>query len=269
MSKKSGQNLEAELAFQKELASRIGEILPTPQAKMDEIRRTPSWRIDPRQYMYRQIHILDPKSILVAGCGGGETAVRLARLGYDVTAFDLSPDFVKIARRRSEVDGVGDNLRLSEGDATRISFPPEQFDLILFELILHHVPIPETLANLAPSLRKDGHILVFEPISLSPLLERFRNALPVPKEVSENERQLGPDDLACLVGRFELVDDARFVLTSRLRKLLARFLGQGRHIAGNTLARLDSFLFLALPFLKKYAATTVLIARKKETSPQD
>ena len=41
---------------------------------------------------------LKGKRVLVAGCGFGDDALRLAKLGADVYAFDLSPDSLSIAK---------------------------------------------------------------------------------------------------------------------------------------------------------------------------
>ena len=38
------------------------------------------------------------KRVLVVGCGFGDDALRLAKLGAKVNAFDLSPDSLEIAR---------------------------------------------------------------------------------------------------------------------------------------------------------------------------
>src|SRR5882757_7495314 len=46
------------------------------------------------------------KHVLDYGCGHGMAAVVLARAGAAVTAFDLSPGYVKEARERARANGV-------------------------------------------------------------------------------------------------------------------------------------------------------------------
>jgi SAM-dependent methyltransferase len=65
---------------------------------------------------------------LVVGCGLGDDAEELARRGYDVTAFDISPTAVEWARSRH----AGSTVRYEVGDLLQ---PPAgwagQFDLVV------------------------------------------------------------------------------------------------------------------------------------------
>src|SRR5206468_1544300 len=46
------------------------------------------------------------KRVLVVGCGFGEDAVLLAKLGAEVWAFDLSPESLEVARNLAAENGV-------------------------------------------------------------------------------------------------------------------------------------------------------------------
>ena len=46
------------------------------------------------------------KNVLVVGCGFGDDALYLAKLGANVCAFDLSPDSLSIARALAEREGL-------------------------------------------------------------------------------------------------------------------------------------------------------------------
>jgi 2-polyprenyl-3-methyl-5-hydroxy-6-metoxy-1,4-benzoquinol methylase len=50
-------------------------------------------------------HFKDKKHILVAGAGGGREVIALARLGYDVTAFDFSSYLTSACRRNIQKAG--------------------------------------------------------------------------------------------------------------------------------------------------------------------
>jgi SAM-dependent methyltransferase len=56
--------------------------------------------------------------LLDLGCGSGIWAVRLARRGWDVTGVDIVRKALRRARRRADEAGV--ELRLVEGDVTRL-----------------------------------------------------------------------------------------------------------------------------------------------------
>lgn len=67
-----------------------------------------------------------PARVLDLGCGAGRTTIGLARMGYQVTAIDLSETLLAEAgRRHPELD-----FRLM--DATRLEFPADSFDAVLF-----------------------------------------------------------------------------------------------------------------------------------------
>ena len=67
------------------------------------------------------------------GCGTGQHAVRLARLGHDVTGVDRSPAMLSIARVRAAeiVDPPISPLRFVEGDITTVRLGGAPFDAAL------------------------------------------------------------------------------------------------------------------------------------------
>jgi S-adenosylmethionine-dependent methyltransferase len=74
------------------------------------------------------------------GCGTGEAAVRLARLGIHVTLLDSSPAMLDIAKRTAREAGVADKVVLRHGDVTQLAdlFHARSFDVILCHNILEY-----------------------------------------------------------------------------------------------------------------------------------
>lgn len=108
---------------------------------------------------------LAPLRALVVGCGLGEDAVLLAGLGWEVTAFDLSPSAVKWAAEKHE-----EVLKLASGSVdwrvADITNTPEEwvgaYDLVLEVHILQAIPEPERSmgARILPTLVcRGGHLL--------------------------------------------------------------------------------------------------------------
>lgn len=92
-------------------------------------------------------------------CGGGDTALELARSGRKVYAVDLSPGMCKLARAKAAAAGLP--VRVIRGDMRSFRLP-EQVDLITCEYdALNHVPFKEDLAKVAEAagraLRPGGH----------------------------------------------------------------------------------------------------------------
>jgi S-adenosylmethionine-dependent methyltransferase len=96
------------------------------------------------------------------GCGTGATAVRLARLGIQVTLLDSSSAMLDIARSAAREAGVTERIALKHGDAARLGslFPAESFDIILCHNILEYGDDPgAVLQGAAQALRASSAIL--------------------------------------------------------------------------------------------------------------
>jgi SAM-dependent methyltransferase len=85
------------------------------------------------------------KRVLEIGCGIGTDTIAFLRAGAQVTAVDLSPASLALARRRVEVYGLQRNVRFYEANAEQLTemVPVEPYDLIYSFGVLHHTPNPE------------------------------------------------------------------------------------------------------------------------------
>lgn len=101
------------------------------------------------------------KRVMVPGCGFGEDAIRLARLGAEVYASDLSPDLLRIARERAARNGAT-AIRFDLMPAERLDYADDFFDVIFFNDILHHVDIPSAVAEARRVLKPQGRIVANE-----------------------------------------------------------------------------------------------------------
>jgi magnesium-protoporphyrin O-methyltransferase len=119
---------------------------------------------------------LDPpgqgRSVLDAGCGPGEVALRLARADFHVTGVELAPTLVREARARVEGAGLGRIVEVHEGDATRPEGGP--WDHVLAMDMLFHYPEPEALDALARLAALARRSVVFTVAPRTPLLGALR-----------------------------------------------------------------------------------------------
>lgn len=125
-------------------------------------------------------HDLAGKRVLVPGCGFGEDAIRLARLGAIVDAFDISPEVLDIARRRCADFGYA-GVTFSAMPCEALSFPDDSFDVVFFIDILHHVDIPESVAEIVRVLKPGGRIIGNELYTHSFLQKNIRESWLVDK----------------------------------------------------------------------------------------
>lgn len=98
--------------------------------------------------------------LLDVGCGGGLLAESLTRAGANVTAIDLAPSMVEVARLHALEAGLAIDYRvMSSGQL--LAQAPAQFDVVTCMEMLEHVPEPDhTLAELAALVRPGGHVFV-------------------------------------------------------------------------------------------------------------
>ncbi|OBB89966.1 class I SAM-dependent methyltransferase [Mycobacterium sp. 852002-40037_SCH5390672] len=102
--------------------------------------------------------------VLDAGCGLGATALRLAAMGYSVTAFDISPSAVTKAKREAERIDV--KVDFFVGDAMNFSGFDEHFATLIDSSLYHSIPAAGQDAYLScahRATRAGGvlHILTF------------------------------------------------------------------------------------------------------------
>jgi len=101
------------------------------------------------------------KKVLEIGCGIGTDTVNFARHGASVTAVDLSPQSLELARRRVEVYGLQDQVRFYSGSAEELSsfVPVEAYDLIYSFGVIHHTPHPERVVQQMRQYAKPGTVV--------------------------------------------------------------------------------------------------------------
>lgn len=101
-------------------------------------------------------------ALLDVGTGTGRMAELLAPHAAHVTAFDKSPEMLRIARARLQALPA-DRHELVQGDFTALPFADESFDTVLFHQVLHYAQEPEAvLAEAARATRPGGRIAVVD-----------------------------------------------------------------------------------------------------------
>ncbi len=97
---------------------------------------------------------------LDVGTGTGRHALKLARLGVMVTAFDQSPQMLEVARQAAQREGLSIDFRLLSLD-DRLPFEAHQFDLLICALMLSHVSnLTHAFQEFARVLQDGGYLLI-------------------------------------------------------------------------------------------------------------
>lgn len=148
----------------------------------------------PNNYLKEQLEKLKIGSILFPAEGEGRNAVFAAKLGWNVSAFDISAEGKNKALRLAETNKV--TIDYQVGELEKLDYNPEQFDAIA--LIYAHFPADiksRYHKTLDKYLRKNG-IIIFEAFSKKHI-----------DYIAKNEKVGGPKEVAMLFSIDELKSD--------------------------------------------------------------
>ena len=110
---------------------------------------------------------LSGASVLDVGCGGGLLSEALAKAGAEVTAIDLAPELVKVARLHGLESGVKVDYRVQSVEALADE-RPGAFDAVTCMEMLEHVPDPAAILRACATLLKPGGRLFVSTLNRTP-----------------------------------------------------------------------------------------------------
>jgi 2-polyprenyl-6-hydroxyphenyl methylase/3-demethylubiquinone-9 3-methyltransferase len=184
------------------------------QAEVAKFDASASGFWDP-QGEFRPLHLLNPvrlgfisarttlagRRVLDVGCGGGLLAEALAGAGARVTAIDLAPGMIEVARLHASEAQLAIDYRIAPAEELAASHR-EGFDVVTCMEMLEHVPEPAAMmATLSQLLSPGGELFVS---TLNRNLRSFLTAIVggeyllrlIPRGTHEYERLIRPAELA-------------------------------------------------------------------------
>lgn len=149
---------------------------------------------EPNNYLKEQLTKLIPGTILFPAEGEGRNAVYAAKLGWTVSAFDISREGKNKAAKLAEKNNVTIDYRVGELQA--LDFKTGQFDAVA--LIYAHFPaeIKSQYHKLFDKYLKNNGIIIFESFSKKHI-----------DYVTANEKVGGPKDIESLFSIDEIKSD--------------------------------------------------------------
>ena len=128
------------------------------------------------------------KPVLEIGCSQGVDLAELAKLGCEVTGFDLSPRAIELAKKRFQFEGL--NAKFIVGNAEEMAIPDSSVDVVYSCGVLHHTPnIAAAFKDVYRILRPGGKIFImlYSKYSLNNLVHvLFRLPYESPKDLSKD-----------------------------------------------------------------------------------
>jgi ubiquinone/menaquinone biosynthesis C-methylase UbiE len=102
--------------------------------------------------------------VLDLGCGTGVVALAAAARGFRVVGVDHSPEMLAIARRKLHTAGLANRVELEAGEVDRLRFGDGEFDGVLCQGLLHHLPeLGSCLDEVDRVLKPGGFLYISEP----------------------------------------------------------------------------------------------------------
>lgn len=150
------------------------------------------------------------RRILDLGCGHGELSVWLALAGANVTARDVSPGMIDVARRLAARFGVEAKTTFDVGPGESLPYPGGSFDAVFGHDVLHHMDLPSAMRGIRKVLRPGGVAVFAEPLGHNPILDRYRDASPETR--TPDERPLRFDDFKVMAEGFASIRHREFHL---------------------------------------------------------
>lgn len=120
-----------------------------------EIAERNIWDVGAR--IVRHLGVRQGEDVLDVACGSGNAALRAAKSGASVVGIDLTPELFDRAKQLADEAGVW--MELIEGDAERLPFEDESFDVVLSTFGHMFAPRHQVAADeIARVLRPGGRI---------------------------------------------------------------------------------------------------------------
>ncbi|TXJ02237.1 MAG: bifunctional 2-polyprenyl-6-hydroxyphenol methylase/3-demethylubiquinol 3-O-methyltransferase UbiG [Neisseriales bacterium] len=122
-------------------------------------------QINPLRCEFIQKHSeIRDKALIDVGCGGGILSEALAKLGAQVSAIDLAPQSIEIAKLHLYESNLSVNYECIEVGA-KAAQSPEGFDVVTCMEMLEHVPDPAYIIQECAKLLKPNGMAFFSTLN--------------------------------------------------------------------------------------------------------
>jgi ubiquinone/menaquinone biosynthesis C-methylase UbiE len=102
-------------------------------------------------------------SVLDIGCGTGRFTIPMAEKVSHIVGFDMSEAMLTQAQNKAKKAGVDSKITFQRGDAEKLPFESETFDVVTSMLALMHMPVeirPAVFAEASRVLKPGGRMLI-------------------------------------------------------------------------------------------------------------
>ena len=127
-----------------------------------------------RDQLLDSLALRGDERVLDVGCGRGLLAIGAAKrlkngkvIGIDVwNPFDLSGNTPDAAKANVKLEGVADKVRIENGDAQKLVYPENHYDVVVSSLALHNIPEQaaraQAVREMVRVLKPGGKLAIFD-----------------------------------------------------------------------------------------------------------
>jgi len=132
-------------------------------------------------------HLKPSDKVLEIGCGTGYFTKEIVKTGAFVTAIDISPELLNIAKQEITAPNVSFVL----DNAYELSFDNNTFDSIVGSSVLHHLEIEKAISEMFRVLKPGGSMFFTEPNMMNPQIALQKNIPALKRKLGDS-----PDETA-------------------------------------------------------------------------
>lgn len=132
-------------------------------------------------------HLKPSDTVLEIGCGTGYFTKEIVKTGAIVTAIDISPELLNIAKQEI----TQPNVHFMLDNAYELSFGDSSFDSVVGSSVLHHLEIEKAIREMYRVLKPGGSIFFTEPNMMNPQIALQKNIPALKSKLGDS-----PDETA-------------------------------------------------------------------------
>lgn len=249
---------------------------------LEILKKQPSKGIIEPQKIHKYRRVLEKlsplvrkKKILDLGCGKGDFSIILSKLGATVIGLDLGPDLIELAKELAKINN--EDCQFIVGDVCQLPFQNNDFDFVVGNGILHHLPeagVKDALKETYRVLKNGGIAFFNEPIEDNKVFSYLKNFIPIETPDSDeyrpsilqrkrweeylrnlDDRHLSTKELLDAKGDFQNVNFNYSNFIARARKLIPK---KFRRKISKTLDEFDSVLISKFPLARTLAGKAMI-----------
>jgi SAM-dependent methyltransferase len=128
--------------------------------------------------------------VLEIGCGTGFFTKEIVKIPVQLTAIDISPELIAVARKNI----LNSNVEFIIDNAYQMTFDDQTFNSVIGSSVLHHLDVDSALKEIYRVLKPGGHIAFTEPNMLNPQIALQKNIPALKKALGDS-----PDESAFFI----------------------------------------------------------------------